>query len=162
MQLSIPKLPTIESNKYTKLFVIGNNDCGELGLGENETDVKFPRQVNNLVDHIVQFCCGSQHVAALNKDGKVITWGNNDEGALGRVTESDENPDASDEKVPAYAQGLDDIVIVKVVCGSNITLALSDEGQLYATGTFRINTIFSTNNLHIIALRIIMGKLDLR
>ncbi|CAG8857055.1 21951_t:CDS:1, partial [Gigaspora margarita] len=52
------------------------------------------------------------------------------------VTKS-EGPNATDENVPAFAQGLDDTVIVKVVCGSNIILALSNKGQLYASGTFR-------------------------
>jgi len=55
---------------------------------------------------------------------------------LGRDTKSEDN--ATEENVPALAQGLDDVVIVKVACGSNITLALSDQGQLYASGTFRV------------------------
>ncbi|CAG8458718.1 5510_t:CDS:2 [Gigaspora margarita] len=57
-------------------------------------------------------------------------------------TKSEENPNETDENVLAYAQGLDNIIIVKVACGSNITFALSDKGQLYATGTF------SNRNLH--------------
>ncbi|CAG8555732.1 15172_t:CDS:2 [Dentiscutata heterogama] len=93
IDVEISKLPT-HSSKRTKFFVIGSNNCGELGL---ENDV----EEMNILD-----TCGSLHVAALTRDGTVITWGCNDE-------------------------GLDDIVIVKVVCGSNMTLALSDRGQLY-------------------------------
>ncbi|CAG8652922.1 5608_t:CDS:2 [Dentiscutata erythropus] len=126
IDVEIPELPT-HGSKRTKLFVIGSNDCGELGL---ENDV----EEMNILD-----TCGSLHVAALTRDGTVITWGCNDEGALGRVTKSEENPNATDENVLAYVQGLDDVVIVKVVCGSNMTLALSNRGQLYATGTFRDN-----------------------
>ncbi|CAG8570974.1 15778_t:CDS:2, partial [Cetraspora pellucida] len=134
IDVEIPKLPTHDS-KRTKLFVIGSNDCGELGLGESFEEVKYPRYVESLVDFpIVKISCGSLHVAALTRYGKVVTWGCNDE-----VTKSEENPNETDENVPAYAQGLDNIIIVKVACGSNITLALSDKGQLYATGTFRDN-----------------------
>lgn len=41
-----------------------------------------------------------------------------------------------EEGKPAYAEGLDSINIVKVVCGGNATFAISDQGHLYATGTF--------------------------
>ena len=35
----------------------------------------------------VQVSCGGMHTVALAADGKVWTWGVNDEGALGRKTE---------------------------------------------------------------------------
>ncbi|CAG8856453.1 14810_t:CDS:2, partial [Gigaspora margarita] len=63
--------------------------------------------VESLADfNIVKISCGSLHVAALTRDRKVITWGCNDK---------------------RFTQGLDDSVIVKVICSSNITLALSDK-----------------------------------
>ncbi|RIB03142.1 regulator of chromosome condensation 1/beta-lactamase-inhibitor protein II, partial [Gigaspora rosea] len=118
------------------LFTMGSNDCGELGFGKDVEEMKVPKHVKSIDDfHIVKISCGSLHVAALTRDGKVITWGCNDEGALGRDTKSEDN--ATEENVPAFAQGLDDMDIVKVTCGSNITLALSNKGQLYAYGTFR-------------------------
>ncbi|CAG8839718.1 26528_t:CDS:2, partial [Gigaspora margarita] len=133
IDVEILELP-IHDSKRTKLFVMGSNDCGELGFGNDVSEMKYPKHVESLADfHIVKISCGSLHVAALTQDGKVITWGCNDE-----VTKS-EDPNATDENMLALAQGLDDAVIVKVVCGSNITLALSDKGQLYATGTFRDN-----------------------
>ncbi|CAG8815344.1 18859_t:CDS:2, partial [Gigaspora margarita] len=111
----IPEPPTHDS-KHTKLFVMGSNDCGELGLGQNVEEVKYPKYVQSLVDfYIVKISYGSLHV---------VTWGYNDEGALNRNTKNEENPD---ENVPAYAQGLDDVAIVKVTCGSNITLALFEK-----------------------------------
>ncbi|CAG8834700.1 32121_t:CDS:2, partial [Gigaspora margarita] len=135
--IKIPKLAT-QGSKHTKLFVISSNICGELGLGESVEEVKYPRNVQSLVDfHIVKISCGSLHIAALTRGGKVVTWGCNDEDRI--VTKSKENPNETDENVPVYVQGLDDIRIVKVACGSNLTLALSDKGQLYATGTFRNN-----------------------
>ncbi|RIA85846.1 regulator of chromosome condensation 1/beta-lactamase-inhibitor protein II [Glomus cerebriforme] len=38
-----------------------------------------------------------------------------------------------EENKPAYAEGLDNVNIVKVACGDNITFAISDQGHLYAT-----------------------------
>ncbi|CAG8617397.1 6622_t:CDS:2, partial [Dentiscutata heterogama] len=82
-------------------------------------EMKYPRHIESLADfHIVKISCGSLRVAALTLNEMVITWGCNDEGALGRVTKSEKNPNATDENVPAFAQGLDDVVIVKVVCGT--------------------------------------------
>ncbi|CAG8846181.1 38481_t:CDS:2, partial [Gigaspora margarita] len=126
----IVKLPTLDS-KRIKLFTMGNNYCGELGFGYDVKEMKYPRHVESLADLIVKINCGSQHVAALTRDGKVITWG-----ALGRVTKS-EDPNATDKNVLGFTQGLDNAIIVKVICGSNIILTLSDKGQLYASGTFR-------------------------
>ncbi|CAG8818803.1 17988_t:CDS:2 [Gigaspora margarita] len=122
IEVEIVKLPTPDS-KRIKLFTLGNNNCGELGLGYDVEEMKYPRHVESLADfNIIKISCGSLHMAALTRDGKVITWG-----ALGRVTKS-KDPNATDKNVPAFAQGLDDMVIVKVVCGSNITLTLSEKG----------------------------------
>ncbi|CAG8827761.1 1682_t:CDS:2, partial [Gigaspora margarita] len=133
IKVEIVKLPTPDS-KRIKLSTMGNNDCGELGLGYDVKEMKYPRHVESLADfNIVKISCGSLHIAALTRDRKVITWG-----ALERVTKS-EDPNATDENVPVFAQGLDDVVIVKIICSSNIILALSDKGQLYAFRTFRDN-----------------------
>ena len=34
---------------------------------------------------ISKICCGSQHNLALSNEGKVYSWGCNDDGALGRI-----------------------------------------------------------------------------
>ena len=52
------------------------------------------------------------------------------------------NYSISEEGIPAYAEGLDNVKIVKVVCGGNATFAISDQGHLYATGTFKVCMIF--------------------
>ena len=73
-------LPTHELNR-TKLFTMGSNDCGELGFGKDVEEMKVPKHVESLADfYIVKISCGSLHVAALTRDGKVITWCCNDEG----------------------------------------------------------------------------------
>ncbi|KAL9033768.1 MAG: hypothetical protein Q9214_007352 [Letrouitia sp. 1 TL-2023] len=97
------------------------------------------------------------HVAAVTKDNKVLTWGVNDQGALGRDTTwdgglrdiDDAESDASDssnnglnpkESTPtplpdnSFPQGT---VIVKVSAGDSHTLALTDDGHVYGWGTYR-------------------------
>ncbi|RIA79022.1 regulator of chromosome condensation 1/beta-lactamase-inhibitor protein II, partial [Glomus cerebriforme] len=97
---------------------------------------------------VVDISAGNLHSAALTADGKVVTWGCNDHGTLGRFTDNPSlavakaileagNYDIGEEDKPAYAEGLDDVNIVKVVCGGNATFAISDQGHLYMTGTFK-------------------------
>ncbi|CAG8485771.1 39164_t:CDS:2 [Gigaspora margarita] len=135
INVEIAELP-IHDSKCTKLFVMGSNDCGELGFGNDVSEMKYPKHVESLADfYIVKISCGSLHVAALTQDGKVITlmkvWIYKliiKLSALGRVTKS-EDPNATDENVLALAQGLDDAVIVKVNNSRNIRFTLAINKQ---------------------------------
>ncbi|KAI9652566.1 MAG: hypothetical protein M1829_001508 [Trizodia sp. TS-e1964] len=90
---SIPREvgPVINTAPTQRLhvFVTGEGSNGELGLGtkSNVIDVKRPR-LNHLLDAdkvgVVQMALGGMHVVALTHDNKIITWGVNDDGALGR------------------------------------------------------------------------------
>lgn len=77
------------------VFVCGEGSAGELGLGSRRlngkmpTDVKRPRfnpYLSGENPGVVQFACGGMHGIALTKDNRVLTWGVNDNGALGRNT----------------------------------------------------------------------------
>ncbi|TAQ87161.1 hypothetical protein B7494_g4514 [Chlorociboria aeruginascens] len=77
------------------VYVFGEGSQGELGLGaakydgKRPIDVKRPR-INHLLSAkdvgVVQIAVGGMHCAALTHDNKILTWGVNDQGALGRVT----------------------------------------------------------------------------
>ena len=147
----------------TKLdvYVFGEGSGGELGLGNAKTaqDVKRPR-LNAFLSSkevgVVQVACGGMHCAALTHDGKVLTWGVNDQGALGRDTawegglreigESDSESADSDaglnphESTPGAVTSFPDgTVIVKLSAGDSHTLALTDDGLVYGWGTFRVS-----------------------
>ncbi|CAB5391864.1 unnamed protein product [Rhizophagus irregularis] len=78
--------------------------------------------------------------------GQVYIIGSNEFsqcGILGCFTESPKSVEAKlifergnynivEEVKPVYAEGLDNVSIVKVVCGDNATFAISDQGHLYA------------------------------
>jgi hypothetical protein len=61
-------------------------------------------------ERFLQVACGGMHTVALAADGKVWTWGVNDEGALGRMTEGTSWEDTPDEeKGQASVPGLADM-----------------------------------------------------
>lgn len=144
------------------VYVFGEGSSGELGLGtaKNAIDVKRPRLNPHLSAEtvgVVQIACGGMHVAALTHDGKVLTWGVNDQGALGRDTkwegglrdvgESDNESDSGSDSglnpfestptaISTFPEGT---VVVKLSAGDSHTLALTDEGLVYGWGTFRVS-----------------------
>ncbi|KAL9035621.1 MAG: hypothetical protein Q9180_004765 [Flavoplaca navasiana] len=141
------------------VYVFGEGSSGELGLGaaKNAIDVKRPRLNAYLPADkvgIVHVACGGMHVAALSRDGKVLTWGVNDQGALGRNTQweggmrdMDEDSDDDDnaglnprESTPGPITTFPEAtVIVKLSAGDSHTLALTDDGRVFGWGTFRSN-----------------------
>ena len=155
------------------VYVFGEGSSGELGLGtaKNAIDVKRPR-LNPLLSAqdvgVVQVAVGGMHCLALTTNNKILTWGVNDHGALGRDTaweggmkdmddsksDSDSN-DASDsglnprESTPtaipseSFPEGT---VFVKVAAGDSLSLALTDDGLVYGWGTFRVSCTVSPPN----------------
>lgn len=164
--------PTARLNVY----VFGEGSSGELGLGtaKNAIDVKRPR-LNAVLPAetvgVVHVTCGGMHVAALTDDGKVLTWGVNDQGALGRDTkwegglrdvgESDNESDGGSDSglnpyestptaITTFPEGT---VVVKLSAGDSHTLALTDEGLVFGWGTFRVSR--SLNDTYLMALLMI-------
>ena len=59
---------------------------------------------------------------------QLLSWGNNDEKALGRT---------SADVAPTPVEGLDGVRIAQVACCDNATIALAGDGRLFGCGTFR-------------------------
>ena len=159
-KLVINERPTQRLN----VFVFGEGSNSELGLGPAKTsiDVKRPR-LNPLLKAedvgVVSLGCGGMHALALTHNGRVLSWGVNDNGALGRNTEwegglkdivdnkSDDSDDSDDdsglnphESIPKSVNSFPEgTSIVKVAAGDSISLALTDDGQVYGWGTFRVS-----------------------
>jgi regulator of chromosome condensation len=158
------------------IFVSGEGSQGELGLGAGKGSMNALRP--RLNPHlsaaevgVVQLATGGMHCAALTHDNKILTWGVNDEGALGRDTQwegglvdVDENKsDASSddaelnprEATPTAVEFVnlpDRTIFTQVAAGDSSTFALTDEGQVYGWGTFRVSltsTADLTNTDHI-------------
>ena len=155
----INEAPTEKLNVY----VCGEGSSGELGLGtaKNAVDVKRPR-LNPLLDAntvgVVQIAVGGMHCLALTHDNQILSWGVNDQGALGRDTtwegklkdmdaESDSDSDDDDSgmnpreampaRIPATAFP-EGTVFTQVAAADSSSFALTDEGLVYGWGTFRV------------------------
>lgn len=142
------------------IFVFGEGSCGELGLGsksisgESITNVMRPR-LNTLLSSkdvgVVQIACGGMHAIALTRDNKILTWGGNDHGALGRATNVEEDDDdelnpAESTPGPVDTSTLDPALRwAQVVASDSASFALTDDGRVYGWGTFRVNlTLFES------------------
>ncbi len=142
------------------VFVFGEGGSGELGLGtfkvdgKKPIDVKRPR-LNADLKNVVQVACGGMHAVALTADNEILTWGVNDQGALGRDTtwagglkDMDDDDDAEDpddiglnpyESTPAKAILPEGITWVQVAASDSASFALTDEGYVWGWGTFRVS-----------------------
>jgi regulator of chromosome condensation len=165
----IKKLPAINSAPTRKMmvFACGEGSAGELGLGPKKSvDIKRPR-LNAFLDAntvgVVQLATGGMHCVALTHNNKILTWGVNDQCALGRNTDwegglrdMDSKSDASDdsddsdtglnpkESTPtcladdAFPTGTK---FVQVAAGDSCSFALTDTGLVYGWGTFRVSWV---------------------
>lgn len=164
---AINKAPTQKLDVY----VFGEGTSGELGLGskvingKKPIDVKRPRLNENLLASkvgVVHIAVGGMHCAALTYDNKILTWGVNDQGALGRDTRWDgglkdmddaasDDSDDSDESDTAmnplestptaidsthFPEGTK---FVQLAASDSATFALTEDGQVYGWGTFRVS-----------------------
>lgn len=138
----LPDLPTQRLNVY----VFGSGSICELGLGPLVTEVKRPR-LNPLLPidtvGIVKLAVGGAHAIALDYDGRVWSWGQNDSGVLGRLTKESEDEIDDDwivnskESTPGLVEGLPaSAIFVEVAATDNLSVAVTDEGHLWAWGTF--------------------------
>ncbi|KAL7923102.1 putative Ran exchange factor Prp20/Pim1 [Trichoderma austrokoningii] len=144
---AINKVPTAK----LAVLVFGDNECGQLGLGPELVEAPRPTE-NPFLDvdnpsalHIVQLACGGLHVVALTADNKIVTWGVNDESALGRDSHWDGDGDGDEDLNPLESTPTaiptdcfpPATRFVQVAAGDNCSFALTDTGLVYGWGTFR-------------------------
>ena len=153
-------------SQLLNVYVFGTGDNGELGLGSEKVGVtvKRPRLNQHLAADkvgVVQVAVGGSHSAVLTHGNKIMTWGVNDEGALGRDVswdaptrdiddeKSDDDSDTESETginpreamptaidMSAFPEGT---IFAQLVAGDSMTFALTDDGLVYGWGTFRVS-----------------------
>ena len=152
------------------VYVFGEGSACELGLGnaKNATNVKRPRLNPYLSAKevgVVLIACGGMHSAALTHDNRILTWGVNDLGALGRDTTwnggwrdadagSDMSADEDEVALNPYECKPDAVSsdhfpegtkFASIACGDSSTFVLTTTGLVYGWGTFRVS-------LHVVLL----------
>ncbi|MEE6507644.1 hypothetical protein FKM82_027611 [Ascaphus truei] len=112
-----------------ELYTWGRGNYGRLGHGSSE-DQAVPMLVTGLKGlKVVDVSCGSgdSQTLAVTENGQVWSWGDGDYGKLGRG--------GSDGcKTPKLIEKLQDLDIVKVRCGSQFSIAITKDGQVYSWG----------------------------
>ncbi len=132
-RLSFASEPVVKGGMLSSLYLSdggtvwlwGNNSEGQLGDG-TRVNRGAPVRLKGLTDVVDADLYN--HVVALREDGSVWTWGENLWGALG-------NGEAGAGKLktlPFRVKGIDHIV--KIGAGNGFTLALKDDGTVWAWG----------------------------
>ena len=165
--VEIGKRINVAPTQALDIYVFGEGSSGELGLGSKRVngkkpiDVKRPR-LNDILSAksvgVVQIACGGMHAVALTRDHKILTWGVNDQGALGRDTtwegglrdmDGENDSDSEDDedsginpKESTPTPVVDDAFtpgtkFVQVVASDSASFALTEDGRVYGWGTFR-------------------------
>jgi len=127
----IEQVDVMNSNTFVKthsgkLFVVGANNYGKLGIGST-TSISVPQQVIIPGETIKMASTGRDHSGVVTNSGKLYTMGSNDYNGTGF---------GSDYDTPELVQTLidRDAYIVEVDCGSAFTIALDDEGGAWTFG----------------------------
>ncbi|KAK6159975.1 hypothetical protein DH2020_003356 [Rehmannia glutinosa] len=124
-----------------RLFTFGDGTFGALGHGDR-SGTNIPREVEALKGlQTTRVACGVWHTAAVvevasnsgqspNQTlvGTLFTWGDGDKGQLGH---GDNKP----RLVPECVSSLVDTGFSQVVCGNNLTVALTTSGRVYTMGS---------------------------
>lgn len=131
-----------------RVYAWGSNLKGELGTGSASPEVRGPALVPGVSD-VVSIATVNGCAVAVTRDGRVWSWGSNEQGGLGHGTQADVGEPG--QPTPAVATGITDAVEVKagtfgrhfIVRRRNGTLigwGNSDWGQLGAgiSGDFQL------------------------
>uniref|UniRef100_A0A0G4HZU8 Uncharacterized protein n=1 Tax=Chromera velia CCMP2878 TaxID=1169474 RepID=A0A0G4HZU8_9ALVE len=84
-----------------KVFGFGRDSDGQLGLGNSDHSLSTPQWVEKLPEEMVEIAAGSRHSFVRVKDGRVFSFGRNEEGQLGLGHSSDQREPVEVEGVRA-------------------------------------------------------------
>ncbi|MDR2152813.1 MAG: hypothetical protein LBO72_08330 [Helicobacteraceae bacterium] len=111
------------------VYATGKNERGQLGLDDNKNRKTWTFVPSLEGKKIVAVAAGDHHSLALDKNGKVYAAGSN----YKELGLSDMN-DISDRKTFTFVHPLSDKKIIAISAGDYHSLALDNEGKVYATG----------------------------
>ncbi|KYN22215.1 RCC1 and BTB domain-containing protein 1, partial [Trachymyrmex cornetzi] len=120
--------------KDKMMYALGNNIAGCLGIGDTHGTL-YPKKVEALCERDIRtFAYGSgPHVLALTKEGEVYAWGHNGYGELG-IGASNQVVTKPILVTMPILESLGMKRVVDIACGSHHSIALTEDGEVYAWG----------------------------
>ena len=131
VQISLGNSYSLALDNEGIVYAWGWNEGGQLGLGDKEkrlTPSLIPYFKENGI-YIIQVAAAYKHNLALDKNGKVYSWGWNEFGALG-LSHNEEK--LSPTLISFFEEN--GIIISKLAIGSWHSLALDEKGNVYSWG----------------------------
>ena len=129
-----------------RIFTWGSGIDGILGINEDDGNLLIPTLIERLEgNRFAKVTCGGGHMAALNSEGSLFTWGLDNDGQLGHQPE-EKNTNSKfykptffkGGKPPAPVAGpLVGKRVVDVDCGRYFSAAVTSEGEIYTWGAGR-------------------------
>uniref|UniRef100_I3JE75 RCC1 and BTB domain containing protein 2 n=1 Tax=Oreochromis niloticus TaxID=8128 RepID=I3JE75_ORENI len=119
---------TIALTTDGEVYAWGYNNSGQVGSGSTANQ-PTPRRVSSCLQNkvVVNIACGQLCSMAVLDNGEIYGWGYNCNGQLGLGNNGN-------QQTPCRIAALQGVNIVQVACGYAHTLALTDEGFVYAWG----------------------------
>uniref|UniRef100_A0A8C8A5J7 Regulator of chromosome condensation (RCC1) and BTB (POZ) domain containing protein 2 n=1 Tax=Oryzias sinensis TaxID=183150 RepID=A0A8C8A5J7_9TELE len=119
---------TIALTADGEVFAWGYNNSGQVGSGSTANQ-PTPRRVSSCLQSkvVVNVGCGQLCSMAVLDNGEIYGWGYNCNGQLGLGNNGN-------QQTPCRIAALQGVNVVQVACGYAHTLALTDEGFVYAWG----------------------------
>ncbi|XP_066141939.1 E3 ubiquitin-protein ligase HERC2 isoform X1 [Euwallacea fornicatus] len=106
--------------KSGNIWTWGKGDYFRLGHGTDQ-HVRKPTMIESLRDKkIIHVAVGALHCLAVTDTGQVFAWGDNDHGQQGNGT-------TVVNRKPALVQGLEDVHVNRVACGSSHSIAWTQQ-----------------------------------
>ncbi|WAQ87144.1 hypothetical protein PtA15_8A45 [Puccinia triticina] len=140
-------------------LIFGAGDMGQMGMGAEKLDDVRKPAVHSTIEELrkkkefaepIHLAAGGMHTLVIDSEGKIWSWGINDNAALGRKTEGilgveqeeletrpmcvatlSPQPDPESGRTPFKA--------ARACAGDSVSVAVSEEGELVAWGSFRSN-----------------------
>eukprot|EP01120_Amphizonella_sp_Union-15-10_P015595 TRINITY_DN8059_c0_g1_i1.p1 TRINITY_DN8059_c0_g1~~TRINITY_DN8059_c0_g1_i1.p1 ORF type:complete len:544 (+),score=83.19 TRINITY_DN8059_c0_g1_i1:76-1707(+) len=145
-----------------KTWAWGNNHKGQCGIGS--TDPQFltvPTVVPKLKGkQIVSVSGGVAHSAVVDYSGEVYTWGDGEQGQLGYGAIDAIISQQSSNIPRRVKEALFGQRIIQISCGTYHTIALSDNGTVYAWGLGDQGQIGVGSKSNVSEPALIRGKLE--
>ena len=120
---------TVALDTQGNAYTWGGNTHGELGRSTTSTPADKPGKADTPAGIIFTHAsAGRSHSVAVSDDGSIYTWGNADNGQLGRDTSSTPADKPGKANIPA------DLAFTQASAGDEHSIALGSDGNLYTWG----------------------------